>query len=55
MYEIIASEDFIELLKQLPIKYTHVLTRSFINIRKLPETPMENTFIDDLLEQVMED
>ena len=53
MYEIIATVDFIDLLKKLPIEYAHVLTKSFVSIREVPRgTIVDNTFIIDLLEQI---
>ncbi len=52
MYEIIATEDFINLLEKLPLKYTHVLTQSFISIKKLKKIEVDNTFLCDLLEQI---
>lgn len=52
MYEIIATRDFIDLLRKLPIKYAHILTRSFVCIHEIKWEESDNTFIDDLLEQI---
>lgn len=52
MYEIIATEDFINLLEKLPIKYANILTQSFVRIRKLRTIEIDNSFLSDLLEQI---
>lgn len=55
MYRIIATQDFMDLLEEIPIRYLALLTSSFISIEKCDEnTPSEegNTFIDDLLSQL---
>ncbi|MBR3645978.1 MAG: hypothetical protein IKN54_06130 [Lachnospiraceae bacterium] len=51
MYEIIATRDFVDLLKKLPIEYAHILTRSFMSIKEIPYKA-DNTFLVDLLEQI---
>ena len=55
MYRIIATQDFMSLLEELPIKYLSVLTNSFIRVEKCEEISFENeynSFINDLLEQI---
>lgn len=53
MYSIIATNDFVDLIKDLPLKCTAVLTSSFVSIRKVDEiNDSKNTFIGDLLEQI---
>ena len=58
MYRIIATEDFISLLKDLPIKYIALLTNSFVSIEEIKEEKEEtlafeeNAFIIDLLTQI---
>lgn len=55
MYTIITTEDFIALLEEIPIKYLLLLTASFMSIEKtdINENDIpENTFLDDLLEQM---
>ena len=55
MYRIIATQDFMDLLEELPIKYLSVLNSSFVKIEKCEEVNLEdenNNFINDLLEQI---
>ena len=55
MYRIIATQDFMDLLEELPIKYLAVLTSSFVKVEKCEEFNLEgdsNSFINDLLEQI---
>lgn len=55
MYRIIATQDFMNLLEELPIKYLSILTSSFVKIEKCEEVNLEdenNSFINDLLEQI---
>ena len=53
MYEIIATEDFINLLKEVPLKYVAFLNRSFIRVRKIEDTNITtDCFMKDLIEQI---
>ena len=55
MYRIIATQDFMDLLEELPIKYLSILTSSFVKIEKCEEVNLEdenNSFINDLFEQI---
>ena len=55
MYRIIATQDFMDLLEELPIKYLAVLTNSFVKIEKCEEVNLENennSFINDVLEPI---
>lgn len=55
MYRIVATQDFMDLLEELPIKYLSILTSSFVKIEKCEEVNLEdknNNFINDLLEQI---
>lgn len=55
MYRIIATQDFMDLLEEIPIRYLSLLTSSFISIEKCDENTHSeegNTFIDDLLSQL---
>ena len=55
MYRIIATQDFMDLLNELPIKYLAILTSSFIKIEKCEDNTLEeedNSFILDLLSQL---
>lgn len=56
MYQILATNDFVELLKDLPLKYISVLVDSFVSIKKIdsPDTlkSKEYNFMDDLLNQI---
>lgn len=56
MYQIVATNDFVELLKDLPLKYISVLVDSFVSIKKIDShdalKSKEYSFIDDLLNQI---
>ena len=52
MYEIIATKDFVELMKNIPLEYVKVLTNSFISIKRIPNCTIKNTFILDLIEEL---
>lgn len=55
MYEVIVTEDFINVIKELPLRYISVLTNSFLSIKKVNEESLaleENAFMIDLLEQI---
>lgn len=53
MYEIIATEDFINAMKELPLKYLAFLNQSFIRVRKLEDKTIENdNFMNDLMDQM---
>lgn len=55
MYRIIATQDFMDLLEEIPIRYLALLTSSFISIEKCNEnthSEEEDTFIYDLLSQL---
>lgn len=55
MYEVIVTEDFINVIKELPLRYIGVLTNSFLSIKKVDEESLaleENAFMIDLLEQI---
>lgn len=51
MYEIVVTEDFINLIKDIPFRYFNILTNSFVSIKKI-DSCKENTFLSDLLEQI---
>lgn len=56
MYIIFATQDFIDMLEELPMKYLPILVSSFIGIEKIPKekpvSPKDNTFLEDLLSQI---
>lgn len=55
MYEVVVTEDFINVIKELPLRYIGVLTNSFLSIKKISEESLalkENAFMIDLLEQI---
>lgn len=56
MYEIIATEDFIDVIKDLPLKHISVLSKSFVSIKELKDAnalkTKEFNFMKDLLEQI---
>ena len=53
MYEIIATEEFVNMLKEVPLKYVAFLNRSFIRVRKIEDTNITTDgFMEDLMEQI---
>lgn len=55
MYEIIATDDFIDVISDLSLRHIHVLTNSFISVKKIENKQIEkdkSSFLDDLLEQI---
>lgn len=53
MYEIIATEEFVNMLKEVPLKYVAFLNRSFIRVRKIEDTNITtDCFMKDLIEQI---
>lgn len=55
MYEVIVTEDFINVIKDLPLRYVGVLTNSFLSIKKIDTEKValqDNAFMIDLLEQI---
>ena len=49
MYQIIATENFIDIIREIPLRNVSVLTQSFLSIKKLDDnTECENTLIVDL-------
>lgn len=55
MYQIIATEDFIDAVKIIPLKYISILLHSFISIEEMQkefENNRKDTFMLDLLEQI---
>lgn len=55
MYQIIATDDFVSLMKEIPLKYIGVLSSSFISIKKLTQDTLnleEHSFMNDLLSQI---
>lgn len=56
MYRIIATQDFIDLLGEIPIKYLAILINSFISIDEcdvsVENESTDNTFMEDLLSQL---
>ena len=56
MYQIIASDDFVSLIKDLPLKHIDVLSKSFVSIKKIQNDNLLKTeeydFMSDLLDQI---
>lgn len=49
MYQIIATENFIDIIREIPLRNVSALTQSFLSIKKLDDdTECENTLIADL-------
>ena len=56
MYLIKATDDFMNVLMDLSLRHIHVLTNSFVSVKKIEDdNDFENdnfSFLDDLLEQI---
>ena len=55
MYRIIANDDFVQVLGDIPVRHLSVLSKSFISMQKCEENTLNNesnSFIVDLLEQL---
>lgn len=56
MYKIIATEDFINMLRDMPLKYLSLLTHSFVSISKVENeqtsTMLNKSCVEELLEQL---
>ena len=54
MYKIIATDDFMEVIKELSLKHINVLTNSFLSVERIDDKnkDCESSFISDLIEQV---
>lgn len=56
MYQIIATDDFVSMMKDIPLKHVGVLSQSFISIKKIKEAEKLKTeeydFLSDLLSQI---
>ena len=54
MYKIIATDDFMEVIKELSLKHINVLTNSFLSVERVNDEDIdcESSFISDLIEQV---
>lgn len=55
MYQIIATDDFVEVIKDLPLRHINVLTNSFISFKKINDEEIQSSkhgFLHDLLEQI---
>lgn len=55
MYRVIANDDFVQVLGDMPVRHLSVLSKSFVSIEKCEDNSLhneENSFIVDLLEQL---
>lgn len=52
MYEVLVSDDFIDIIKDISLRHTSILTKSFLSIKKVSDKKIDNSFMDDLLEQI---
>jgi len=53
MYQIIATDDFISVMKDIPLKHAGILTSSFVAITKIPDiSSQDQDFMSDLLSQI---
>lgn len=57
MYRVIVTEDFVNMLYEIPLRHLSVLARSFLSIEKIDavkenEIPHDGTCIIEMLEQM---
>lgn len=53
MYRIIATDDFVDVIRDLSLKHLNVLTNSFISIERIKNVKnLKQDFLEDLLEQM---
>lgn len=56
MYQVIVTEDFIDMLYEIPLRHLSVLARSFVSIEKIEVeekvVPRDGAFIIEMLEQI---
>lgn len=55
MFEVIVTEDFINVIMEMPLRYIDILVKSFVSVKKIEneeEVPKNNTFLNDLMEQI---
>ncbi len=55
MYQIITTDDFIDIIKDLSLRHINVLTKSFVSVKKIPDAEIEQgefRFMNDLMEQI---
>lgn len=56
MYQLIITEDFVNILRDLPLKYLSVLLNSFVSITKIDDEEAlklkDHNFLLDLLDQI---
>lgn len=52
-YQIIVTSDFVDLVKEIPLKYMSVLCSSFVSMQKMDGVVnREGSFLNDLLSQI---
>lgn len=54
MYQIIATDDFVDVIKELSLKHINVLTKSFISIERVSKNDIKykDDFMESLLNQI---
>ena len=53
MYRIIATDDFVDVIRDLSLKHLNVLTNSFISIERIENVKnLKQDFLEDLMEQM---
>lgn len=53
MYRIIATDDFVDVIRDLSLKHLNVLTSSFISIERVSDIKgLKDDFLESLLEQM---
>lgn len=57
MYRIIANDDFIDTIMQMPLRKIHSLTNSFVSVKKIDDNDAsaladKKAFLNELLEKI---
>lgn len=54
MYQVIATDDFVDVIKELSLRHVNVLTKSFISIERIndEEIKYKDSFLESLLNQI---
>jgi len=55
LYQIIATKDFVDVMKEIPLKYMGILCNSFVSMKKISDNSLKSgqyEFLNDLLSQI---
>lgn len=59
MYQLVVTENFINIIKSVPLRHISAMLRSVVSVKKLEgekvECDVDNTFVSELLNQIGSD